>query len=276
MSDSLASLKAKRDELNSNVKNLLSEMKSERDRLNSLNEKISELKERRDSKNKLVKELATKRKAINEKIRDSIKIIKENDSESVKYEPIPKDHAKLKSEIKKLDWDIQTRHHTIKQDEQMRTRMEKMQVLLSLAKTREKLDRKKITSQVKINKLREELELTEQLLVDNQHAGNKEHEELIVHYNQIKELRDKLAPKFREIKELKKQADDAHKAFITEHDRIKTDRESKINTEKKQRELEATRLEKDMKQKAHDLFNDFTKGKKLTSEELIIIQKYGQ
>ncbi len=276
MKDSLMALRAKRDDLNAQVKELFSEVKSQRDRLNSINAKIDELREKRDSKNKLVKDLVKKRKTIIEKIKESRKIVNENNLESAKYEQIPKDLAKLKAEIKKLDWDIQTRQHSIKQDEQMQKRLENMEESLSLAKLCEKTSKKSAKSRAKISSLEEELELMHELIVDNNHAGNKEHEQLLILYRQIKELKTDVAPKFKKIRELREQADAAHNEYIAEQKKLRHEKEAKIKSEEKRREKEKNKKQEDLKKKAQDLYKEFTNGKKLTSEELIIIQKYGQ
>ncbi|MCK5699143.1 MAG: hypothetical protein KAH93_04790 [Candidatus Aenigmarchaeota archaeon] len=276
MNDSITSLKEKRDELNSQVKQLLLEVKSQRDKLNSINEKINDVTEKRDAKNNLVKELIKKRKTITEKIKESRATQKQNAEESAKYGHIPKDPAKLKAEIKKLDWDIQTRQHTVKQDEQMQTRLEQMENSLALVKSSEKINKKLSKTHAKISDLEEELELIQQLIVDNNHAGKKEHEELTVLYNQIKGIRTDAAPKFRQIKELKKEADDTHHEYIGQLNKQKKQKQAKIESEKKHEEQNKTQKEEELKKKAKDLYTQFIKGKKLTGEELIIIRKYGQ
>ncbi len=275
MNDSITALKEKRDELNSQVKQLLSEVKSQRDKLNSLNAKINDLKQKRDAKNKLVKDLIKKRKTITEKIKEHKAAQKQNNQEFAKYEQIPNVPAKLKAEIKKLDWDIQTRQHSIKQDDQMQKRLENMEESLALVKSCEKVSKKISKTRAKISDLEEELELTHELVVDNNHAGKKEHDELLTLYGQIRALRTEAAPKFRQIKELKKQADDTHNEYIRELNKQKTQKEAKIKSEKKREEQTRTQKEEELKKKAKDLYAQFTKGKKLTGEELIIIQKYG-
>ena len=276
MKDSITALKEKRDELNSQVKQLLTEVKSQRDKLNSLNEKINDVKQKRDSKNKLVKELIKKRKTITDQIKEYRTAQKQNAHETAKYEQIPKDPAKLKAEIKKLDWDIQTRQHTIKQDEQMQKRLENLEQSLALVKSREKINKKLTKSRAKISDLEEALELIHELIVDNNHAGKKDHEELLILYRQIKELRTETAPKFKQIKELKKEADNAHYEYIGQLNKQKKQKQAKIETEKNHKEQEKTQKEKELAKKAKDLYEQFTKGKKLTTEELTIIQKYGQ
>ncbi len=276
MNDSINTLKEKRDELNSQVKQLILEVKSQRDKLNSIDKKIIEVKEKRDAKNNLVKVLITKRKTITDKIREHKAAQKQNNHDSAKFDPVTKDPAKLKSEIKKLDWDLQTRQHSIKQDDQMQNRLEQMENSLALVKSCEKINKKQAKTRAKISDLEEELELTHELIVDNNHAGKKEHEELIILYNQIKELRTEAAPKFKQIKELKKHADDAHNGYIKELNQQKTRKEAKIKSEKKREEQNKTQKEDELKKQAEDLYAQFTKGKKLTGEELIIIQKYGQ
>ncbi len=276
MKDSLMALKAKRDDLNAQVKELLSEVKSQRDRLNSINAKIGDLREKRDAKNKLVKDLIKKRKAITEKIKESRKTLNENNQESAKYEQIPKNLSKLKAEIKKLDWDIQTRQHSIKQDEQMQKRLENMEESLSLAKSCEKNSKKTAKTRAKISSLEEELELMHELIVDNNHAGNKDHEQLLILYRQIKELRADVAPKFKKIRELREQADAAHNEYIAEQKKLRHEKEAKIKSEERRREKDKNQKQNDLKKKAQDLYKQFTNGKKLTTEELIIIQKYGQ
>lgn len=272
----VVALKTKRDELNSQVKQLLTEIKSERDRLRSIDAKIIGLRDKRDAKNRLVAELNKKKKSTLEKIKKYQCILKENDGESAKYEVIPKDTSKLKNDIKKLEWDIQTRQHTIKKDEQLRKRLDYMEQVLTLSKSHKTINKKISSSNVKISKEKEDLDLTEQLIIDNNEAGKIYHRELVGFYDKIRGLRTKLAPKFKEIEALRAQADTAHKEFIEEQNKQHERKIAKIKTDKINQEKEKNQQERELRDVAKKLYADFTQGKKLTAEELMIIQKYGE
>lgn len=275
MNDSLADLKTKRDTLNSKVKELLTQVKSERDRLRSINEKVKVLKEKRDSKNKLVKELSIKRKSILEMLKNAKNKRMEIDDENTKYEDIPEDADRLKSEINRLEWDLQTKAHSVKHEEALSIKIEKLQESFNLARTREKLKGDRAHVHSEIRKLAEELEFTQQLIVDSMHAAQKEHDEIVVLYSQIKELRSQAGPKFKEIDEIRKQADEAHAQLVGESKKMRDEKESAILEEKRKRDDERNEKEKELTELAKKLYTDFTNGKKLTSQELIIIQKYG-
>ncbi|MCK4550474.1 MAG: hypothetical protein KAT91_00825, partial [Candidatus Aenigmarchaeota archaeon] len=136
--------------------------------------------------------------------------------------------------------------------------------------------RKKLYSEFKkLSEKRARADEVHKEIVKLSEESESNHKELSVLFDKIKELRSAVEPATSELKKIKKDANEAHAAYIgivgAEKITAKKVKDKKIKDEKIAREL----TEKELKKKAETLFDEFLKGKKLNSDELVIMQKYG-
>ena len=271
-------LKTKRDELNKKVKEIITDNKSSFDAISTLNAKITELKKSRDEKNAKIKELKITRDNFN---KESNTIRGKINEEKKEFEKLQKETGidektfkDLSYQIKKLDWYLQTEQLSVKKDEELRKKLEDMESQLKngaeLAKVRSSLyDKFKI-----LRDFRGQADSVHKQIVELSKESETDHKALIENFDKIKQLRETLGPATEDLKKAKKDANEIHDNYIKivskDQKEIKEQQEVKRQEVKKQKEL----TEKELKKKAADLFDAFLKGKKLNSEEIVIMQKY--
>jgi uncharacterized coiled-coil DUF342 family protein len=253
------SLADERDKLNSNLRemrNKISEHKTKRDELND------RVKHAKDQRNKLNKNFSEVKKKIEDLQRNRMSTVGANLNElkrqlrNLENEQMTQPMSPQKE--KKLIEVISELHSKIKKEESQ---------LSSDPRLKKALEEEKIIKQ----KAEKQHDLVEKLAKKAQ----EEHENMI---NLIKQL-DNLTRKVNEIQETivmtKIEADNVHREFITHVDKIhETERnissiQDKSRKKKKAAEVTTAKIEAD------EIFERFKKGEKLSTEDLMALQKAG-
>ncbi len=265
---SSAELTKKRDELNNSVKEKIQSVRKKTNDLKSLNESAKKLREERDKKNKLVVELKKKRNSANADVK-KIAVQLRKLVEEIKKLPVQVESADgLKKKAKDLDWKIQTEHRSVKKDEELRDSLDKMEFVIQASGERSSIFEKRAKLSAEIEKKRMDAETIHSIVVDNSQAAQDLHNQVVSLYGKIKAIREEISPVLKELDELRKQANDVHGELIALR---KNTRESA----KTKRISERSTQEKELKFRANELMKEFSAGKKLSTEELMIIREYG-
>ena len=234
-----------RDELNDSLKENLNKAIEFRDQRNTVNKEVEAEKELRNKANKDLKKL--------------------------EFSSGKKDRVKIENEIKKIDKIIETRVLDIKKENQLVKNANDLRKQLNEI---EEDDKNKEQAQ----ELRKESEEHHAKVVELSEQAQESHEQML-HY-------------FRKTDEIRAAADEAHKSFIearkaasSKHEEFKTvlseihiinkklgtSRPRKRKSNSKQ---SAPKKSTEEKEKAEIIFDKFKHGKKLSTEELLLLQKY--
>lgn len=234
-----------RDELNDSLKENLKKAIEFRDQRNTVNKEVEAEKELRNKANKDLKKL--------------------------EFSSGKKDRVKIENEIKKIDKIIETRVLDIKKENQLVKNANDLRKQLNEI---EEDDKNKEQAQ----ELRKESEEHHAKVVELSEQAQESHEQML-HY-------------FRKTDEIRAAADEAHKSFIearkaasSKHEEFKTvlseihiinkklgtSRPRKRKSNSKQ---SAPKKNTEEKEKAEIIFDKFKHGKKLSTEELLLLQKY--
>lgn len=241
------------------------EQRKIRDQLNAdLKENLAKAIEFRDQRNEINKEVETNKKARN-KVNDEIK--------NLEWSSGKRDKIKIENEIKKIDKIIETRVLDIKKENQ-------------LVKSANDL-RKQLMEIKEDDKVKEEAaELKKQ--------SEEYHAKVVELSEQAQEAHEQMLSYFRKTDEIRTAADEAHKLFIqarknasAKHEEFKvvlseihvinkklgTNKSRKRRSEKSNSGSPAKK-NREEKEKAESIFDKFKHGKKLSTEELLLLQKY--
>ncbi|WP_461462040.1 phosphoserine phosphatase SerB [Methanobrevibacter sp.] len=239
------------------------EQRKIRDELNdSLKENLNKAIEFRDQRNKINKEVEEEKKLRNKANKDL---------KNLEWSSGKKDKVKLENEIKKIDKIIETRVLDIKKENQLvKNANDLRKQLMDIHED----DKNKEQAQ----ELRKESEDHHARVVELSEQAQEAHEQML-HY-------------FRKTDEIRAAADEAHKSFVearkaasSKHEEFKlvlseihvinkklgTSRPRKRKSNSKQ---SAPKKNTEEKEKAESLFDKFKHGKKLSTEELLLLQKY--
>ena len=241
------------------------EQRKIRNQLNAdLKENLAKAIEFRDQRNEINKEVETNKKARN-KVNDEIK--------NLEWSSGKRDKIKIENEIKKIDKIIETRVLDIKKENQ-------------LVKSANDL-RKQLMEIKEDDKVKEEAaELKKQ--------SEEYHAKVVELSEQAQEAHEQMLSYFRKTDEIRTAADEAHKLFIqarknasAKHEEFKvvlseihvinkklgTNKSRKRRSEKSNTGSPAKK-NREEKEKAESIFDKFKHGKKLSTEELLLLQKY--
>lgn len=260
--EDLEQLKEERDQLNKRTQTLIKKSKETTSRVKKLRAELKEKKSLRDEENEKVKEFKEKRDAVNAKINERLKEINkiQNSMNDTKSDSDLNPHQ-AKKQLERLEWKVQTEVIGIKQEEKIVKRIEELQE--SMKSGEEFFENRKKLSTIKkeLDELRKEAQAFHEVMLEHARKSEFYHQEMVKMYEQLKSLE----PEFKEVSDkitkAKKKADKAHTQYI-----------SKYKDEKGQTKKE---ISESMKKRADQLMEEFKKGKKLTTDELQVIQKYG-
>ena len=247
-----------RDDLNN-------EANTQRELRNNLNTSIKdqlasaiEYRDKRDQTNKEVK----KYKKLRDKTNDELK--------KLEWASGKKDKINLENEIKRLDKTIETRVLNIKKENELVNKVTDLRKKLQEMKEDEKVQKEAL-------ELKEKSEAYHAKVVEYSDEAQVTHEKMIEYFKQIDEIRA--------------EADDAHNKFIKakndaskKHDEVKqtlgyirkiNKRLDKIKSKRRTEESKVTmKKNREEKELAEDIYQKFKDGKKLNTDELMLLQKH--
>ena len=233
-----------RDDLNDSLKENLKSAIELRDKRNKINESVEEAKKLRDEINEELKKL--------------------------EWSSGRRDRLKLENEIKKIDKIIETRVLDIKKENQLVKNANDLRKQLMDIKEDEKAK-----DQAK----------------DLKKISEERHGKVVELSTAAQEFHEKMLNFFRKTDDIRTEADEAHKKFIearkaasSKHEEFKIvlseihviNKELGTNKSKRRKseKQSSTKKNREEKEKAEDIFEKFKNGKKLTTEELLLLQKH--
>ena len=241
------------------------EQRKIRDELNSeLKENLAKAIEFRDQRNEINKQVEENKKARN-KVNEEIK--------NLEWSSGKKDKVRIEVEIKKIDKIIETRVLDIKKENQ-------------LVKNANDL-RKELAEIKEDDKVKEEVaELKKQ--------SEEYHAKVVELSEQAQEAHEQMLSYFRKTDEIRTAADEAHKLFLqarknasAKHEEFKMilseihviNKKLGSNKNRKRRSDKSggssnNKKNREEKERAESIFDKFKNGKKLSTEELLLLQKY--
>ena len=241
------------------------EQRKIRDELNSeLKENLAKAIEFRDQRNEINKQVEENKKARN-KVNEEIK--------NLEWSSGKKDKVRIEAEIKKIDKIIETRVLDIKKENQ-------------LVKNANDL-RKELAEIKEDDKVKEEA-------AELKKKSEEFHAKVVELSEQAQEAHEQMLSYFRKTDEIRTAADEAHKLFIqarknasAKHEEFKMilseihviNKKLGSNKNRKRRSDKSggssnNKKNREEKERAESIFDKFKNGKKLSTEELLLLQKY--
>lgn len=253
-----SSLAAKRNELNKKTKELINE--------------AQEYKKLRDGHNDEVQVNKSKRDEINAKANELFAKVDSIRSANNLGGPSMKD---IRRDIDRLEFAQQTEVLTPTKEREIVNKIADLQKLY-LAKK----------EQLESNSELKELLTEAQAIRDN---ASEYHTKLTENAQKAQEYHDKMIATFKEADKIRAESDAAHREFVRFQETADEQHKKFINAQKEIREIdkELRKLKKtetvgrrevsreDIRKDAEDIFHKFKKGEKLTTENLMLLQKAG-
>jgi len=287
MSEIIEELEEKRNNLNVKAE----EYKNKREKFNAETKKLAE---KRDSLNdkvkKLIKEASEHRKnrdEINNKVKEAKKIREQLNREynnlteevnRLKKEKLPKGGVplgKLRAELKKIEFKQMTSVLTSDKEKELIEMLSKLQ---NEIRNREKLLEKNADIQAAMVKLKESKESAEEqhrLVSTLADQAQKEHELMVKLFEQSDSLRREADGAQEKFIEAKMKADEQHKNHIIFIKQVRELDKIISGLRRKRRKAKVSKSKTQAKKEATDIYERFKSGEKLSTEDLMQLQKAG-
>jgi len=252
---------AKRDALNAQVRELVEEAGKHRTERDSLNQKVRESKVLRDEANQKVSQLTEEYRAL-----------KSDMPAPDKNQPSVK---QLKKEFSDLENKQQTQVLKKGEEEAIVKRLKELDAQINEIEKNQEQSGDLREKSAALRAAKEEAEKCHKLVSEYAEKAQAEHDEMIKLYEQADSLRKQADEAQAKFIECKKAADEEHKKHI---EQIKSFHETDKDfaaIKNKQKAVRKKKTDAESKKAADDIFARFKSGDKLSTEDLMILQKSG-
>ncbi|MFP4567496.1 MAG: coiled-coil protein [Candidatus Woesearchaeota archaeon] len=245
----------------------------------AIKKNIAEIKELKIKRNELttkVKTLKRERDELNKEISDNVKVIVKEKKDAG---PIPEikgkkiSPGKIKKEIEQIEFKLQTEPMGFEKEQKLRKQIKAQEKILHEFEGQFKATKELREVSNKTSSLKKTANGIHKEIQDVAQESQDIHEKLITKSKEVDDLKEKeeeAYKKFLELKEefnkLNTELQDKHKVFFESKQKNK---ETKVQAAKKK----AKEDEKTLKEKAKEVEEKITKRKKLTTEDLLIMQR---
>ncbi len=254
----IAKIADEREEFNKEAK----EHRKIRDELNdSLKENLNLAIEFRDKRNEINKEVEE-----NKKLRDKVN----EELKNLEWSSGRRDRLKIENEIKKIDKIIETRVLDIKKENQLVKNANDLRKQLSEIQEDEKVKED-------AQKLKKTSEEYHAVVVDLSEKAQESHENMLNYFKKTDEIRTNADEKHNLFIKARKAASAKHEEFkivLSEIHQINKKLGTSKSKRRKSEKQSNIKKNREEKEKAEDIFDKFKKGKKLTTDELLLLQKH--
>jgi phosphoserine phosphatase len=276
----LNSLQERANELRSKRDNLNSELGRFRGEKAKLSQGVRQLiseglthKENRDKINHEVAKLKDDKQEIEKEYRKIIKKIKKAEKEILTAGEVPIEN--LKKEAKRVEFDQMTKVLTIKDEKKLIE--EYSRITKKIAEREKQIKQNEVLGALEneADEIKKKLKTIQTEIMKKADEAQEEHEKYTHCIKKTNELGEKIRVVQANLTSAKERADYVHKEYIDQVNQLK-ELERKLNELKTmEKKTKQTVAEEKMLKDALEIYKDFKSGKKLSTRDLIILQKTG-
>ncbi|MGQ0534458.1 MAG: coiled-coil protein, partial [Methanobacteriota archaeon] len=265
--------RALRDKLNDETKRHV----QERDRLNAqvrgLIDQANEHKRTRDRENASVREAKVKRDELNTKANEKLEALN-----SLKKDRLPKEGpsvARLKRQLKQLEFQQMTKVLTPKKEKELIDLLSALQKEIQEKEKAFDKDQEVKTAYLAMKEAKEAAEAQHRHVTELADKAQSAHDSMVKLFEEADKIRRE-ADKAQELfVGAKIQADKVHHEYIAMVNTVRDYEKVVMGLRQKVRKERKDRGEAEAKQEAEDIFAKFKRGEKLSTEDLMALQKAG-
>lgn len=266
-------------QLLSEKKGLEKDLKELTRKRDALNDEAKEHKQLRDDLNSSRKEILDKaleyrkqRDEINQEVKKYKKLRDETNQELKKLEwsSGKRDIMKIQDEIKKLDKTIETKVLDIRKENELVKKVTDLQKQLQTMTEDEKTQKEAL-------EFKEKSESYHAKVVELSDQAQETHEQMLTYFQKIDEIRVKADEAHAEFISTREEASQIHEEVKTVLKEIRGKNKSLDKVKAKERHKEDIITEKkniQEKERAEEIYRKFRDGKKLSTDELLLLQKH--
>lgn len=232
---------------------------------NELNRKVQE-------NLKLALDYREKRDKINEKVKKYKNLRSEfiEKSKKLKWDPINREKRKIMAEIKRIENKIETGVLSIQKENELIEKVGELGKKLKKIRKNEKIKEE-------AHKLKNKAKECHEKVLTLAKKSQEYHEKMLKHFKKVDKLREKADDAHKRFVKYKKEADKKHEEIEKIMSKInKINKKIRKLKDERERIIKSFQNKKEFieKRRAKKIYQKFKRGKKLTTDELLLIQKH--
>ena len=253
----------KKEEFSKKIRESIQKIKDNKTKRDYLTSEVKELKPKRDSTNK---EIAAKLKELNNLKKEKITL--------VKFLGIKEAPSKVKQYIEKLEFKIETEPMSFEKEQAMMKKIKEFKKLYKDASVIIENDKKIKNASGKINKMNKEANDTHKLVQEKAKQSQVLHEEILKISAEIDNMKIDEESAFQRFSELKKDFTETNIKLKEKLQSMKNIKEQLDKIDFQRREKRRQQEESFLKSKEEEINQKIKRGEKLTTEDLLVFQKF--
>ena len=255
----------KKDDLSKKIKDSIQKIKDNKNRRDALTQEVKELKPKRDSVNK---ELALKSPELEK--------LKKERSELAKSIDVKESPSRIKQQMEKLEFKIETDTVSFEKEKELMKKIKELRKDYDKVSILEESNKKIREVLYNARGIKKSANDAHNLIQEKARQSQILHEEILKISAEIDKMKVEEEDAFKKFSELKKKFNETNsqlkeKLKIMNHVKISLDKISSDKREKKRQEIESF-----LKSKEDAVNEKIKKGQKLTTEDLLVFQKFGK
>ena len=242
-------------------------------------QKIKEIKAKRDSLTKEVKELKLKRDAINTELLSRLDELYKSKAQKAgiaKSLGIKEPPSKIRDSIEKLEFRIETEAMSFEKEKELMKKINGLRKLYTNASILSEINKKIIESFEEISNMRKEKSQIHKLVQEKAKESQMLHEQILAISAGIEKMKADEGQAFGNFSGLKAKFNETNSLFREKLNEMNGIRDSldKISSERKNKKI--AWQESFLKSKEDEVNEKIKRGEKLTTEDLLVFQKFGK
>jgi uncharacterized coiled-coil DUF342 family protein len=250
----------KRDELNGRVRELIEKANQHRAARDERNKKVQEAKKLRDELNRAANEAAEK---LNE-----LKRQRSKPGDSLNLQ-------RLKAQVKKLEYDQQTRVLTPKKEKELIDLLSDLNKQIRQKEKEMEGDVGVRDAYLAMKGAKEKAEESHKQVTELANAAQEQHDTMVKLFEEADGIRREADAAQEQFVKAKLEADKVHQEYIAMVNQIRDYEKQVIGLKNKMRADRGQAEVTEGKAEAEEIFEKFKKGEKLSTEDLMALQKAG-
>ncbi len=271
----LSALREQRDAANKQVRVIAARNKALINEFKQLMAKADAEKKARDSENEIVKKLVEEKKALENEISVLKKACVEKQNELRGLSEFKGDPERLQEEIEELEWKQQTEAVSAKKERELSKKINELRAQLPKTEKATKLLKELRELRVKLrDKINESRKKSDEI---NAHAraSDEHHQTRIACLKKAEALEQKIGETFKELDAKRGEADAQHAELAAARAELRKREENEKQKETRAKLAAEARIRAKISEQAKRLFEEFKAGRKLSMDELLVLQEAG-
>ena len=269
----LAELRQQRDALNKDARSLAQVNKEQIAKYRDCAAEAGAARKERDAENAVVKQLVDEKKKIEAEISGAKQALFVARKNLQGMEGFVENPERLQEEIERLEWKQQTEACNAREEKEFGRRIAEVKARLPRSATAVAALKELRETRSKMGVLIEKSRALNAKIREHADKSDVLHVEAIKANERANRLSEKIAAQFTALDATRAKADAQHKEFVETRRSSRSEEENEAARELAARRASERKTKSALSEKAKKIFDDFKKGKKLSMDELLILQE---